>query len=249
MNKRLYESLQVDSVYRATAIAAAAAAPAVTALIPLGEKHRKALISATILSTDLDNTGAFTVGVVDDTVALPAATGDLAARFAAGETLKYRVIAAGELTNGCTAMTISLAGAAAGDTVVLNGTTFTMAAVPATDFEFADRDGLVAAVNAAGIGITASAGAANIAQFVESELGGGPIVFTTNAVARITPALTLIWRYTVQMEVDISELSAGATGVYGVVDFTAGVGAVTVNGDCVRGASRYAPENAVAFQL
>jgi hypothetical protein len=249
MNKTIGELVKIDSVYRAAAIGAAAAAPAVTPLVPLGGRERKARFCISVASTDLDNTGAFQVGIVDDTVALPAATGNLATRFAAGETLKYRAVAAGELVAGCRTMTISVVGAAAGDTVVLNGTTFTNAAVPATAFEWDDRDALVAAVNAAGIGITASAGAANIAQFAVTTLGDQVITYSTNAAARITPALTLITLYSFQMEVDASELNAGATGCYAVVDFTAGVGAVTVHGDVVRGHGRYNPYQAAAFSL
>ncbi len=249
MNKILGELVKIDSVFRAAAIGAAAAAPAVTPLVPLGGKERKARFCVNIASANLNNTGAFTVGIVDDTVALPAATGALAALFAAGDTLKYRVIAVGDLVAGCRAMTLNVGGAGAGDTVVLNGTTFTFAALPATAFEWSNRNELRAAINAANIGITATDGAANIVNLAVTTLGDRVITYSTNAAARITPALTIIQLYALQMEVDASELNAGATGVYAVVDFTAGVGAITVHGDVVRGHGRYTPEQAVAFSL
>ncbi len=254
MNKRVKETVQVDSVLRTEAIAAAAANPAVTPLVPLGEKHRKALFNVTIISDndDIDNSATFQIGIVDDTVALPALTGELAALALAGDTIKYQDVAVGDLiAGGVHSMQLDVGGAtdAQPDTVTLNGVVFTCAGVPATAFEWDDRDDLLAAVNAANIGITATAGGAGEIILNASEVGG-TITYATNAIARIANADTLLLQFSFEMEADASEMATGATGVYAVVDFPAGTGTdLEVFCDCVRGGSRYAPEGSAAISL
>ena len=242
MNKLLSEILKVN-----TGIAPASVAHgniAVSRLFPLGDKQRKALFAVTISSANLNNAQRIDMGIVDDTVALPAVTTNLATRYAAGDTLAYEDINPPAATR-CTAMSVDLAGVPADGAITINGTVFPYAAVPATALEWSNRATLITAINAAGLGLTAAAGAGVVVTIISTIAGDKTITFTETVTA-IAATDIIITQMVAYMEVDASQLNAGATGVYGVVDYRAGAGAIVVSGALIRGHGRYTPEQAVA---
>lgn len=241
MNKLLSEILKVNIGIVPAAVAHGNIA--VSRLFPLGRKQRKALFAVTISSANLNNAQRIDLGIVDDTVVLPAATTNLAARYAAGDTLAYEDI--NPPATRCTAMSVDLAGVPADGAITINGTVFPFAAVPATALEWSNRATLITAINAAGLGLTAAAGAAAVMTIISTIAGEKTITFTETVTA-IAATDIIVTQIVAYMEVDASQLNPGATGVYGVVDYRAGAGAIVVSGALIRGHGRYTPEQAVA---
>jgi len=238
MNKLVRETVRPDMCLRDFAIAAATDPPAVTGLMALGANQRKAMFHVTVTSATLDNDGAFVMGIVDDTVALPAASGDLAA-LAAADRIKFGAIAAETLAQRATSMTVAITAAAG--VVVVNGVVFTYDATPlAENLEWVALADLVDRINENVPGVTASD--TGLLDLVVDEIGD--TLSFSSTVAAITADDIIIRAFAVVMEADASEMATGATGVYAVVDFLAGLGAVDVDVTCIRGNDRYTPEHA-----
>ncbi len=246
MNKRLSEVLNVDMGI--APISRAHSNIAVSGEIPLGPDQRKVMFPVTVISADLNNAQVIDIGIVDDTVVTPAATGNLATREAAGETLVYRRLGAGIAALGVVSMNVDVDGAADG-VVTINGVNFPWNVAPtAGTNEWDDGTALIAAINAADLGITAAAGAGVDGVALTSTVIGGVEIRYSDTVTAVAATDILIYQFKAVMEVDASQMDIenGATGVYGVVDFTAGAGTIVVSAPAVRGASRYTPQHAIS---
>ncbi len=242
MNKQLREMVKVDMVVSNFAIAAAAAAPAVSNLIPMGE-HDRVLVHFTISSANLENDAVIRFGVVDDTVTAVTATGHLAARDGTDDTIRYEVL--DDLAERCTALDVTPTYAAG--TITINGTVFTHDATPDTDArEFNDLTTLVTAINTADIGITADESATELE--LDVTVPGSMIIDFTTTIGGITNDDYAIRQVDVQMEVKGSELNEDATGIYAVADYTAGTGAAVGNAVAIR-SCKYTPAQTVAAEL
>jgi len=246
MNKRLSEALKVDMGI--APVSRAHNGRVISRLIPLGPGQRKVMFPITVISADLNNAQVIDIGIVDDVVGAGAvaATGNLATVAAAGNALVYRRLGAGIAALGVSSMSVDLTASADG-AVTINGTVFPYAAVPAAGTnEWNNAAALVLAVNASGLGLTASA-AGEVVTLISAVAGNREIRFTTTVAAVATTDI-LILQFTAVMEVDASQmdLENGATGVFAVVDFINGAGTIVVAAPAIRGASRYTPQHAIS---
>jgi len=242
MNKRLSEVLDVDMGI--APVSTAHSNIAISRMVPLGPGERKVMFPVTVISADLNNAQVIDIGIVDDTVAAIAATGDLATSEAAGDNLVYsRLTAIAGL--GVDSMSVDVTAAADG-VITINGTVFPYDAAPATDLEWSNAATLVTAINGSGLGLTASA-AGEVVTIISTVAGDQVIRFTTT-VAAVAATDILILQFKAVMEVDASQmdLENGAAGVFGVVDFIAGAGTIVVSAPAVRGAARYTPQHAIS---
>ena len=247
MNKLLREQIKVNGTHDGDALGAATAILN-TDVQPLGGEQRKAMFAFTIASADLDNTCNFDFGVIDDTVVEPALTTELADLNAAGNTIRYTNIGVGGLVNGCHSMSVETVGSADG-AITINGEVFPYDAAPAAGTnEWDDEDALVAAINASGLGLTAT-DVGTVVTIVSTIAGAENIVYS-DTVTAIDPGDVIILAYSVIMEIDASEMADGATGVLACIDYLAGTGAATVHGLVIKGDCRYEPAiNKSAIQI
>ena len=246
MNKEVREHIKLDACFLGNALAAATAI-AVSPTIPLGRKERKACFAVVVSSANLNNDANFDFGIVDDSIAAIAATTNLATANAAGDTLAYQRTGVGGLVADCNSMAVDVTAAADG-AITINGTVFPYAAVPATALEWSTDAELVAAINGAGLGLTATAEGANVVGIASTIPGETTITFAETVTAVIATDI-IIRAFSVLMEVDASAMAAGATGIIAVVDYLAGTGAATVHGVVAKGNVRYTPEQAVAISI
>lgn len=237
MGKLLSEVLKVDQAIVNQAVAPAAIA--VSGLIPMG-MHRKALVAFYLDSATVDGGDVIDIGIVDDTVVTPAASAALAVLAAAGGTLAFE-----QITASAHVRAISIEFAAAGDgAVVVNGTTFTYAAVPATAFEWSTAAEFIIAVNAAGLGITATSGGGTVVILRSTILAGpGSVDITvTETVTAIIAADMVTLEAVAYLEVDASQCAPGATGIFVVIDnVAANTGTFNVVAAVLLGEPRDAP--------
>lgn len=243
MNQRLSEALNVDMGI--APVSTDHSNIAISRMVPLGPGEGKVMFPVTVISADLNNAQVIDIGIVDDTIAAIAATGSLATADAADQTIVYRRLGAGIAALGVDSMSVDVTAAANG-VITINGTVFPFAAIPATDLEWSNAATLVTAINGSGLGLTASAAGAVVT--ITSTVAGDQVIRFTTTVAAVAAADILILQFKAVMEVDASQmdLENGATGVFGVVDFTAGAGTVVVSAPAIRGAARYTPQHAIS---
>ena len=200
--------------------------------------YRKALCAFLFSSSTLQAGDKIDIGVVDNSATAPSASGDLAALYLsdADNLMAFQHVTA---SKNVTAMTIDTTGAADG-AITLNDLVFPYAAAPAVGTNEWNNDAaLTAAINAAGIGITAAAPGANIVTLVSENPGEVTITFD-GTVTAIVAADIVTTQAVAYIEVDVSDLEG--TALRTVVDNPAtNTGAVDVSCAILRGYPRYAP--------
>lgn len=226
MNRLLSEELKFDMGINPQILAPNAMA--ISGEFPM-TSMRKALFQVLITSADLQNGDVLDIGVVGDDVVAPAASGDLAVLALAEDTLLYENITA---SVRATAMSVDLTGAADG-AITLNDVEFPYAAVPATDYEWDDDAALVAAINAAGLGLTATAPGANVVT-IESTIPGDKTITLTETVTAVGDADILTLQAIAYLEVDASRMGDAESLLVVVDNPVANTGTITAAVACVR---------------
>lgn len=237
--KLLHEMLKAD-----VAIAPVSLAPAafgISGLVPMN-LHRKAMAIVQFSSATLQGGDVLDIGIVDDTVVAPAASGALAVLEAAGSTIAFEHITASDHATSMSVETVASADGA----ITINGTVFAYVAVPVLATDWSSAAELAIAITAAGLGLTAVD--VGTVVTINSTIPGQTVITLTETVTAIVAADILTLSGVAYMEVDSSELAAGSTGIRIVVDNpVANAGTIVASVALVRGEPRYAPvDQAVA---
>ncbi len=231
----LGEVLKTDMAL--TSVSRAPGAFATSGIYPMNEQ-RKALAVVHLVSANMQAGDAIDIGIVDDMIAAPAASGALAALDAAASP---SLIVFDHITAGVHVQALSIEFAAAADgAVVVNGVTFPYDAAPATAFEWTTAAQFAAAVTAAGLGLTAVA--VGTVVTIRSTIPGDRDITVTETVTAIVAADVLTLEAVAYMEVDADELVNGSTGIRVVADnLAANTGTAILGAVLLRGDPRYAP--------
>ncbi len=226
MNRLLSEELKFDMAIIPQALAPNAMT--ISGEFPMASM-RKALFQILITSADLQNGDVLDIGVVGDDVVAPAVSGNLATLALAENTLLYENLAA---SARATAMSVDVTGAADG-AITINGVEFAYAAVPATDLEWDDAAALAAAINAAGLGLTAVAGAGDVVT-IQSAIPGDKTITLTETVTAIADAAILTLQAVAYLEVDATRMGDAESLLVVVDNPVANTGTITAAVSCVR---------------
>jgi len=236
--KLLGEILKVDNAIVPTA-ALAAGVIAASRPYPVG-RERKALFVLSLFSATFQDADVLDFGIVDDSIAAPAASGALAALVAAASPA---VMAFQNVTASVQASVLSIETAASGDgAITINGVVFTWAGVgvPGTGV-WNTAAQLATEINTLLPGLFAAVLAGTVVTII-SLVAGEQTITTTNTVTNIIAADVLTLEAVAYLEVDMAALTPGAANLVAVVDSPAGVvGLVDVSVALVRGNPRYAP--------
>jgi len=243
MNKRLSESVKVDVGLIARAFA--------TTNFAIGEEfvmdlYRKALFVFSVGSAAMRFDDELDIGVVDNSVAAPAATTQLAtlaalAPAARTNLMGYLQVIGGQ---GATRLGVEFTNGPNDEWISLNGTVFEYDATPDTAAGEWNSDAtFVAAVNLAGIGLTAEL--VGTEAIIRPTVIGERTITLTHNVTLLRDQDILTYEAIAYIEVDASQMAQGATALQAIVDNTS-----ARTHDCavtlIRGNGRYAPVQAVA---
>jgi hypothetical protein len=236
MGKLLGEILKIDQAVVPQALAPAA--QAVSRPFPLA-RERKALFAINIVSANLQDGDVLDVGIVDDSIVAPAASGALAALVAAGSPA---VMAFQNITASVRASVVSIETVGSADgAITINGVVFTWAGagVPGTGV-WNTAAQLATEINTLLPNLLAAA--AGTVVTVQSLIAGEQTITVTETVTAIVAADLLTLEAVAYLEVDASQLTPGAGNVLAVVDNpVANAGTVNASVALVRGNARYAP--------
>jgi len=236
MSKLLQEILKTDMAIIPQAIGPAAQA---ISLFYNLHRERKALAVVQIMSPDLQDGDVLDIGIVDDSVVAPAASGDLAALVAAADpgVLAFQHVAA---SVGATVVTIDTTASADG-AITINGVVFPYdaAPVPGTG-EWDDAAALVIEINTL-LPMLHAVAAGAVVTIISTDPGDQTIT-VTETVTQITAPDLLTTQAIAILEVDASQLVPGATTIAVVVDNpVANTGTITTSVALLRGNARYEP--------
>ena len=237
MGKLLGEVLKIDQAVVPQALAPAA--QAVSRPFPVA-RERKALFVIQLVATTLIDGDILDIGIVDDSIVAPAASGALAALVAAGSPA---VMAFQNITASVQASVLSIETAASADgAITINGVVFTWAGagVPGTGV-WNTAAQLATEINTLLPTLFAAVLAGTVVT-IESLIAGEQTITVTETVTAIIPADILTLEAVAYLEVDASQLTPGAGNVLVVVDNpVANTGTATASAALVRGNARYAP--------
>jgi len=236
MGKLLGEILKIDQAVVPQALAPAA--QGVSRPFPLA-RERKALFEVQLVAANFQDGDILDIGIVDDSIVAPAASGALAALVAAGSPA---VMAFQNITASVQATVVSIETAASADgAITINGVVFTWAGVgvPGTGVwntaaQLAvEINTLLPTLLAADVGTVVT---------IQSAVAGEQTITVTETVTAIIAADLLTLQAVAYLEVDASQLTPGAGNILVVVDNpVANTGTVTASSALVRGNARYAP--------
>lgn len=233
--KLLGEILKIDQAIEPQDLAAAAMA--ISRFFPLG-RERKVLVAILLVSANLDNGDVLDIGIVDDSVVAPAASGDLAALVAAGD---VGVLAYDQITPSVRASVLSVDVAAAADgALTINGVVFPYDAAPvAGTGEWSTAAQLAVEINTLLPDLVAAD--AGTVVTIQSAVPGEQTITLTSTVTAVIDADIVTIQAVAYLEVDASQLVPGATTVAVVIDNTGTTGTITASAALVRGDARYTP--------
>jgi len=236
MGKLLGEMLKINSAIGPQTVAVGAIA--VSRPYPMG-RERKALFAISMVSATFDGGDILDIGIVDDSIVAPAATGALAALIAAGSPA---VLAHGHIiaSTGVSVITIETAASADG-AITINGVVFPYNAAPALPGEWSTAAQLIVQINALLPDLLATIPGGTVVMIV-SRVAGEQTITVTETVTAIIAADMLTLQAVAYLEVGASQITPGAGNIAVVIDNLAtSTGAVVASAALVRGDARYVP--------